>query len=182
MALDGTKVFLPAEGHFYLAPVGTPYPAAPTAPAAPYVEIGHTQRDSPFTTSYEGGEQTVLGTLQSPSLRVSTAPVTTTIGFGLHQYDEDNLQLFYGGGTFDALTGLFWIPRNRTPQEHAMFVRFIDGTKEQPRYYPKISIVGATDGETLDTAALAVMPVLLTILDDGTSDGMYAIGIAAPTP
>src|SRR5690606_36311693 len=58
--------------------------------------IGHTDIDSVIEFASEGGEITVLGTLQNPNLRTRVAPRSENFTINLQQFTEDALKLYYG--------------------------------------------------------------------------------------
>jgi len=170
MALNGSLTFVPGQGHYYLAPVDTPFPEDPSAPTTPWEEVGHTTRDTPLQVSREGGEPEVLGSWQDPALRTRQDPPTFTLAFGLIQYDETTLPLYYGSNSeVDPETGYVNIPKVPSPTESALFVRVVDGNREHYRHYPRVSILAA-DSEEFDVEQLASMPVAATILGTSGSD------------
>lgn len=170
MALNGGVTMVPGRGHFWTAPVGTPFPTDPQAPEEPWAETGHTSREEPLQVSRDGDDPEVLGSWQDPSLRTRQNPPTFSLAFALLQYDAENQKLFYGANAeVDATTGRVKTPKVPVATEVALFVRIVDGTKEQYRYYPRVSILAA-DSEEFDVEALASMPVSATILGAAGSD------------
>jgi hypothetical protein len=171
MSLDSGVVIVPGVGHFYTRAVSGAYPTDPADPTASgWVEVGHTSRENPMQVSRDGGDQTILGSWQNPTLRTSTDTVTTSLAFTLLQYDNENMALYYGSNSeVDGGTGRLKVAKSPSPTEAALFVRIIDGTKEQYRYYEKVSIIAA-DAEEFDVESLAGMPVAATILGADESD------------
>ena len=181
MTQDSDALVVPGRGYFYIAPDGTARPADDTEPASPWVEIGHTSYDDPFAINRDGGESTVLPTWQASAARTSTSSLTQTVGFTLHQHDEQSLQLYFGGGALDATSGYFEVPKTPTAQRHALFVRVVDGGTTWPHYFGSVDILGS-DGIEYDPEALVPLPVTATILDDAGLDYLFAIKIAAAAP
>lgn len=170
MALDAGLTIVPGRGHFWLAPVDTPFPTTTATPEAPWEEVGHTQRDTPLQVSFEGGESEVLGSWQDPNLRTRQDPPVRAIAFSLLQYDETGLKLYYGANSVvDPVSGRVQVPKVPSPTEVALFIRVVDGTREQYRYYPRVSILAA-DSEEFDVEQLAAMPVSATLLGSDGSD------------
>lgn len=173
MALDGSVTIVPGRGHYYTAPVGTTKPTTPTDPtnggAGPWVEVGHTQRDTPLQVSREGDDPEVLGSWQDPNLRTRQNPPTFSLAFGLLQYDAQNLPLYYGSNAEVDADGWVQVPKVPVATESALFVRVVDGNREHYRHYPRVSILAA-DSEEFDVEALASMPVAATILGAEGSD------------
>lgn len=176
MALDSNAVIVPGEGHFYIAPAGTAAPADNAAPSGAWAEIGHTSYDSPLTIRREGGDRTTLPSWQVAALRETVTPVTYALDFGLLQHDEASLKLFYGGGS--VASGRFQVPKTATPQEHALFVRIVDGANVWAEFFPLTSILGS-DSEEADPENLMSMPVSATILSDDDFAYLFSIYIPA---
>ena len=93
MSLSDASVYIPGTGFIYLAPSGTVAPASLTAPASPWVNLGHTSRDDGLTITRDGGDTEVLGTWQNPSLRERKDPTTYAVTMVAHQVD--NLSLIH---------------------------------------------------------------------------------------
>lgn len=175
MALDSSSVIVPGEGHFYINTAGTAAPGSSAVPGGGWTEIGHTSFDSPLTISREGGERTTLPSWQSSALRESVSKVTYSLAFGLLQHDEANLKLYYGGGS--VTSGVFQVPKTPTPQEHALFVRIVDGSDVWAQYFSIASILGS-DSEEADPENLMSMPVSATVLEDDALAYLFGIYLA----
>lgn len=179
MAIDDNAVMISKEGHIYIAPPGTAKPVDPTSPADPWAEVGHTSADDPLSLKRDGGDVTTKGTWQKPAMRADVAAVTYSWVFPLLQQDEASLKLYFGGGAVDGTSGDFIVPNQPTSQEHAIFVRIIDGANEWYRYAPTVGIIGSDD-EDDDTEDFTSMPVTATILTPDAEDlaGLFAIKVA----
>jgi hypothetical protein len=162
MAANDNAVFIPGTGYMYVAPVSEPRPVDQTAPAGNWVDLGHTSRDNGLGIGREGGDSEVLGSWQNPNLRERRDPISYYVTINLLQFDNANLALFFGGGdTTEA--GVFGVPLNPTAQEHALFVRIVDGANDIGLYVPKVSIAPEDDME-VDVESFLEMPVRATIL------------------
>ena len=183
MALDADAVIVPAEGHFYIAAVGTTAPTGTAVPSSPFAEIGYTSKDDPLTVVRDGGDSTPLGVWQSGSpVRTSTEPVTYKLTFNLLQEDATSLALYYGGGQLNATTDEFEVPKTPAPQRKALFVRIVDGSAVWSRYYPITDIIGSDD-EEFDPEDLLKKPVTATVLDDDSLSYLFGIrGTTTVTP
>jgi len=178
MSLDDDAVRIAKEGHFYIADSGTARPTNLTAPESPWNEVGHTKQDSPFTITRDGGDVTKKGTWQKAGLRADVADVTYAIEWALLQNDAVCLGLYYGGGTTETNGGHSWFlpPSQPLAQEHALFVRIIDGDTEWPMYWPNVAIIGSDSAEeSIDD--FGTKPVKATILTPDTEvlAGLFAI-------
>lgn len=184
MALDDGAVLVPATGHFYINPtVNSAVPADPTAPAAPWVDLGHTSLEDPFGITQEGGDITVLGSWQNKSLRTSEAPRTIIFTFIALQWDEATYKLYFGANG-SVVSDYFQVPNSPTNSEVTLFVRVDDGTESVGIHVPKVSITRADD-ITYDSEALAGLPLRATALGVSGNDFIYQItpkGDLTPTP
>ena len=175
MALDADAVIVPGEGHFYIAAVGTTAPTGTAAPSSPFTEAGYTSKDDPLTLTRDGGDSTPLFAWQSGSpLRTSTEPVTYKLTFNLLQTDAVSLALYYGGGTVNAVSDEFEVPKTPAPQQKALFIRVVDGANVWAKYFPKVDIIGSDDIE-YDTEDLLKMPVTATVLDDDALTYLFGV-------
>ena len=181
MALNDAAVIIPAAGHVYFAPVGTPKPASLTNPGSPWEEIGHTSRDDGLTITKDGGDVTVLGSWQNQNLRSRTDPIVYALTLHLLQVSNEVLKLYFGGGdTGQADT--FGVGINPAPQERAMFIRIVDGGSEAPLYIPKVSVI-ADDDVSVDVENFLSFPVRATVLGVSGSNLMewYGAGLGVLT-
>lgn len=139
MALIDNATLMPATARYYIAPVGTAYPANEKKPATPWVELGHTALSDPITFLTEGGETVVKGTLQAPSLRTSVKPVIDGCKIKLQQFDKASLKLFFGSTTAEADGRL---QPSSTPKatEQAFLAVVMDGDAHLVFYAKKASI------------------------------------------
>lgn len=177
MALNNKATLAVGTGHFYIAPVGTAYPkAAVTSPPTPWEEIGHTSLEDIISFDSEGGEATVMGTLQAPSLRTSYSARSESFAIVLQQFDTDGLKLFYGSNAkVDAVTGLLNVPTHPTPTEKAFLAVFIDGANFFTIYAPRTEIFRGDNFEIADTESFASLPLNVKPLQNGNNDYTYAL-------
>lgn len=178
MSLDDDAVRIAKEGHWYIAPVGTPRPTNLTAPESPWAEVGHTSQDSPMTVTRDGGDVTKKGSWQKAGLRADVADVTYAVEFALLQQDAVSLGLYYGGGTTDS--GWFIVPTQPVATDTALFCRIVDGATEWPQHWPHVAIIGSDNAEeAIDE--FTKLPVTATILTPDTEElaGLFAIKLPA---
>lgn len=162
MALNDTQVFIPGQGRLYVAPVGTAVPGNLTAPAAPWIDLGHTSIEDGLTIGREGGDSEVLGTWQNPALRERRESTTWFVTVFLHQVSNQTLSFFFGGGDA-SVSGEFGVPLLPQAQERSLFIRIIDGSNEAPLFIPRVSLLADDDVE-LDVENLMAFPVRATVL------------------
>lgn len=179
MALEDDAVLNISTGYFWRAPVGTAAPTDPLAPASPWVNMGHTSLDQIMSITSEGGDTTTLGTLQSKTLRTSTAARTENFNFNLAQFDEASLKLFFGSNATiqtsgHVAAGMLGVPDAPTPTSCAFLVVFVDGDAHMEFYAPKTEVIRAEDMNLADTTSLALLPIKVTPLNYlGASDKYY---------
>lgn len=169
MALHDDATLNIGNGHLYLAPVGTVYPVDVAAPEVAWVEVGHTSADEVLTITSEGGETTILATLQAKTLRTTTSPKSTTYGVTLMQFDVDSLKLYYGANAVvepaGLAVGLLGIPDDPTPTSKAFLFVVFDGEVPFGWYSPKAEIIGGDDISLADSTALSGLPINITPLN-----------------
>lgn len=168
MALTDSATLNIGTGHLYLAPVSTVAPTDFRQPEVAWKEIGHTSLDDIFTVSSEGGDSTVLGTLQSPSLRTTVASRTESFGFNLAQWDEASLKLYFGSNAAVESTGpaagLLGVPSKPAPTTNAFLAVYYDGDVDFVIYAQKAEISRGDDFSLSDTTSLALLPIKVTPL------------------
>lgn len=187
MALYDDTTLNIGTGHLWLADVSTAAPAdfrdpnGATTPA-PWVEIGHTSIDDILSITSEGGDTTVLGTLQSPSLRTSTSARTESFTFNLAQWDEESLKLYFGSNAAVASTGpgtgLLEVPSKPVPTQKAFLAVYQDGVADFVIYAPKAEILRADDMSLADTSSLATLPIKVTPLSVSGSQPYFVSPLA----
>lgn len=177
MPLNDDAVFSVGTGHFYTAATATAAPTDLLAPASPWAEIGHTSLEDILSITSDGGDATVLGTLQNKNLRTTYSPRTETLAVTLQQFDEPALKLYYGSnaariGTDSSFLG---VPSNPVPTVKAFLAVFEDGENFFAFYAPKAEIYRGDDLDVADTESLAGLPLTIKPLINGSNDWAYAV-------
>lgn len=164
MAYNDAAVVKVATAHFYLAPKGTAAPANPLKPGQEWEDVGHTTLDSILSISSEGGDKTVLGSLQNRNLRTSYADKSTTFNFSIHQFDDKGLKLYLGSNAVTDASGRIGPADTPAPTNSAWLVVIEDGDRYFDFYTPSADIIGAEDLSLEDTESLASLPLSVTPL------------------
>jgi hypothetical protein len=179
MALNDNASLVIGSGNYFTAPVGTALPANLTVTTGTdwtaWENVGHTSLEDIFGLSSEGGEATVLGTLQSKSLRTSYSARTESMTFTLQQFDAKGLKLYYGSNAPTLANGTIGVPTNPTPTQAAFLVVFRDGANVFAFYAPKAEIFRSDDLELSDTESLAGLPIGVTPLVHNSNSYTYAV-------
>lgn len=163
-------------GNYWLAPVGTAVPEDLLEPGVGWENLGHTSLEDILANESEGGEATVLGTLQNPSLRTTYSARTETFGINLQQWDEASLRLYFGSNaTSDVANGMLQVPIVPAPTAKAFLAVFEDGANAFGLYAPKVEIMRADNFELSDTESLASLPLSIRPMLHGTNKWAYAI-------
>lgn len=177
MALNANSVLKIDTGHYFTAPVSTALPTDLTAPEAAWIELGHTSIEDIMAASSEGGEATVLGTLQNRQLRTTYSTRTESFDIQLQQFDADSLKLYFGSNMVDVNGdgSLLGVPSTPTPTQSAFLAVYYDGERTFAIYMPKAEILRGDDFQLEDTENLSSLPIRITPLIDGTNTWSYAI-------
>ena len=175
MALNDDATLVIGSGNYLIADVGTELPADLTAPGVDWDNVGHTSLEEIFSQASEGGEATVLGTLQKKSLRTTFSTRTESFTFTLQQFDTQALKLYYGGNSITTSDGLIAPHGSPVPTEKAFLAVFIDGDNVFAFYAPRAEIYRAEDLAIEDTESLAGLPLSVTPLNYDTNDWTYAV-------
>jgi hypothetical protein len=179
MAITNAATLVVGAGNYFTAPYvqATPasLPADLSAVSAPWVNVGHTSLEDVFSMTSEGGEPTVLGTLQNKSLRTSYSARQETINFTLQQFDEEGLKLYYGANATAGASGEIQGPSNPTPTVCSFLAVFTDGANQFAFYAPKAEIFRADDLSISDTESLAGLPLAVKPLNHATNQWAYAV-------
>lgn len=179
MALNDNATLVVGAGNYFTADYNatTPValPADLQAPGVDWDNVGHTSLEDIFSMSSEGGEATVLATLQNRTLRTTYSPRTETINFTLQQFDEAGLKLFYGSNATIGSQGEVQVPILPTPTICSFLVVFVDGENEFAFYAPKAEIYRADDMSIEDTESLAGLPIGVKPVIHGTNKWAFAV-------
>lgn len=159
MPLNDNAVLTVGAGNYLTAPEGTAKPVDLTEPADPWETVGHTSIEDIFGLSSEGGEATVLATLQNANLRTRYSARSETMTFTVMQWDAPNLKLYYGANAVELPDGSLGVPDNPRPTIAAFLAIFIDGDNYFAFYAPKAEIYRADDLAIADTESLAGLPL-----------------------
>ncbi|WNV90312.1 hypothetical protein [Umezawaea sp. Da 62-37] len=182
MALDDSATLVIDTGNYLTAPTGTEMPGDLLSPASPWETVGHTSLEELLSITSEGGEATVLATLQNKTLRTRYSARTERMTFILQQFDLKGMRLFYGANAPLLANGTLGIPTDPKPTVCAILIIFVDGENTFAFYAPKAEIYRADDLSLSDTESLAGMPIGITPLVHGTNNWTYAVTPLASTP
>lgn len=174
MPLINEATLVVGAGNFFTGPVGTAKPVDLTAPASPWANIGHTSLEDILGFESEGGEATILGTLQNASLRTSYSKRTDTLALNLQQFDEAALKLYFGSNA-TTVDGMVRVPANPTPTITAFLAVFIDQDNAFAIHIPKAEIFRGDNLEISDTESLASLPLRITPMQVEGNDWLYEI-------
>lgn len=175
MAVNDLATLVIGSGNYLTAPTGTPVPPDLLAPPSPWDTVGHTSLEDIFGVTSEGGEATVIGTLQNKSLRTKYSARTETLTFTLQQFDVAGLRLFYGANAPLLPDGMVGVPADPRPTICAFLAIFVDGENHFGFYAPKAEIYRADDLSLSDTESLAGLPLGVKPMAYGANPWTYAV-------
>lgn len=190
MPLLDNATLVPGAGNYFYAPYTTPAEAVPTdltVVEGNWDNIGHTSIEEILGLASEGGEATVLATLQNSSLRTTYSARTETLTFTLQQFDEDSLRLYFGSNMVDVGDGtttplMLGVPTNPQPTLGSFLAVFIDGMNHFGLYVPKAEFFRNEDWSMADNSSLAGLPLGVKPMQDGSNTWTYAVTPLGVTP
>ncbi|MEU9605458.1 hypothetical protein [Streptomyces sp. NPDC048057] len=175
MALNDNATLVIGSGNYLTAPVGTDIPTDLLVPVSPWETVGHTSLEEIFAIASEGGEATVIGSLQNKSLRTKYSTRTETMSFTLQQFDVKGLKLYYGANAPILADGSVGVPADPVPTSAAFLAVFLDGENVFGFYAPKAEIYRSDDLSFGDTESLAGLPIGVKPMTYGANSWTYAI-------
>ena len=175
MAVNDAATLVIGSGNYFTAPVNTPIPVDLKTVATPWESVGHTSLEDILSISSEGGEATVIGTLQNKSLRTSYSSRTETMAVILQQFDKAGLKLYYGSNAPELPDGTIGVPVNPVPTTAAFLAVFIDGDNVFAFYAPKAELYRGDDLSLADTESLAGLPIGVKPMQYSTNEYTYAV-------
>lgn len=165
MAINDAAVLKPNTAHFYTAVEGTALPADLRNPGVAWTHLGHTSLEDILAATSEGGESTVLSSLQNRSLRTSTTQRTESFQVNLLQLDEDSIKLYYGSNTVVSEDGrIASVPSQPEASKVAFLAVMYDGTRDAGFFARKAEIIRGEDLSISDTESLTQLPIRITPL------------------
>ncbi|MEV4414014.1 hypothetical protein [Catellatospora sp. NPDC049609] len=162
MALNDNTLVIPGIGYVYTAPTGTAKPASVTAPAAPWVDTGHTSEEG-LTVAFEISKTKRRTWRARAGVRVSVDEVNFTLSWTALQFDNESMTSYFGGGDVDE-EGVFGVVKSPAPVEKALFIRLVDGMSEVDLYVAKAAI-GPGGELTASPEDFAGFPLEAEVLD-----------------
>lgn len=176
MPLNDNAVFSVGSGNYFHAATGTPLPSDLTvAPSTPWKQFGHTSLEDILSITSEGGEATVLGTLQNKSLRTKYSSRQDSLAIVLQQFDAEGLKLYYGANAPTLADGTIGVPVDPQPTIAAFLAIYMDGDNVFGIYAPKAEIFRGGDLEISDTESLAGLPLSVKPMPYEDNNWAYAI-------
>lgn len=175
MAINDDATLVIGAGNYFTAPVGTALPTDLLAPGAGWTNVGHTSLEDILAFESEGGDATVIGTLQKKALRTRYSTRTETLKFTLQQFDEAGLKLYYGSNAVSLPNGLLGPHQDPTPTTASFLAVFVDGDNHFAVYAPKAEVFRADDWSVSDTESLAGLPLGVKPLVHSTNQYAFAV-------
>lgn len=165
--MNDNAVLKVSGADFYVAPIGTPRPIGADElkePASPWEAVGHTSLENIIEITSEGGERTMLGSLQKSSLRESISNRVESFGLNLLEWTIKAMRYYYGANVVVTEDGAIEVPTEPVPAEMAFLVVLRDGENVAGFYAAKASIFRNADIAVADTNSLSALPIRVTAL------------------
>lgn len=178
MPILDNSVLVPDSGNFLLANVGTPLPADLFNPTVggTWDFIGHTALEDIFGSESEGGETSIISTLQKRALRSKTSPRTETWAIPLQQFDPASIKLYFAANAAEVEGGrALSVPSRPRATEKAFLALFYDGDALMGLYAPKAEIKRGDDFSIGAVDELATLPLGVTPIAYATNDWPFSV-------
>ena len=137
---DG-RVLVGANGDAYSAPALTPAPTNIDSPGAPWTKLGLISDDGATWTPPEVETEELRSWQHLYPERIVDVSMTTSVSFGLMEWDRDSIPFALGGGSFedDAANGLviYHPPAPGEADRRALFLKVLDDPIKMGVYYPQ---------------------------------------------
>ena len=185
MALIDNAVLTIGAGNYFYAPVGTEAPTDLRSPGVEWENMGHTSLEDIMSIESEGGEPTILGTLQKRKLRSRYSDRTDTFAVNLQQFDRKSLKFYYGSNSQTLANGMQTVENDAKPTEVAFLAVFIDTDNVFAFYCPKAEVFRGDNLELENVEDLVSLPLSVTPINHSTNSWTYAVtpigdGLLAP--
>ena len=184
MALVDGGTLVPNAGNYFIHRAGTTVDAIPedltdisALESAGWENIGHTDIEQVISFASEGGEITVLGTLQNPNLRTRVAPRSESFTINLQQWTLDALKLYYGDNAVELDGGRFLgVPTAPQATEASFLAVYVDAQSGAFGIFAqRASFLRGDNPEIDDTEGFASLPLQITPLVVSGNQYAYAV-------
>lgn len=176
MALIDSATLVVNSANYFLAEPGTPKPTDYRNISDPWDNLGHTDLDEVAAISSEGGDVTVLGTLQKKQLRTVRSQQTDSFAIILQQFDEPSVKLYFGSNAETGPDGAVRRPNDPAPTRKAFLAVYYDGENVLPIYAPLVEISRGDDIDFGDTENFAGLPLSIQPLNWAENTWPYEFG------
>lgn len=172
MTTIASETIAKSAGALYLAPAETAAPAVADLDdeaallAAGWIHAGWLHEDGPQFEGFEGTTTRHYGWNSVAPIRSTTRVTEPAITVSLLQWNQENLELYFPGASYDAGTRTLRIPESGTPTEQALLVVALDGDKPVAVWASKVSPHGG-GGFSFPGDGLAPIPVAFDVLATG---------------
>lgn len=170
---DATLVI--GAGNYFTGAVGAAAPTDLLVPGVPWTNVGHTSIEDILSLASEGGDETILATLQNKTLRTKKSARTEKLNFTIMQFDTPSLKLYYGSNAPSLSDGMVGVPTDPQPTTCAFLAVFVDGSNVFGFWAPKAEIFRADDMAVQDAESLVGLPLAVTPLQYQTNNFTYAV-------
>jgi len=175
VSLNDNATLVINTGNFFTSEVGTAIPTDLLTIPIAWENIGHTSLEDIFSQESEGGDTTILQTLQNKALRTKRTAKTDSFNVTVQQFDKPTLKLYHGSNAIELSDGTLGVPTDPQPTVKAFLAVFYDGENVFALYAPKAEILGTEPMSFADTESLAGLTLKITPVVNGTNKHAYAV-------
>jgi hypothetical protein len=176
MAQDTDQIRVGANGHIYVAAVGTAAPTdIATAWASGWYDLGYTDDDGVTLTDGREIEEIPVWQLLYPARRIVTGR-NYTAAFNLRQWNKGTVQFAYGGGTVTTSGGVykFTPPAPEVIDERALGIEWADGSLTYRIIVPRGMVTEDVETKLVRSAA-ADLPITFSVLGEAGVDPWHLL-------
>lgn len=178
MSRNSGEVRVPQVSEIFIAPVGTAMPVSLATPSAPWVGLGYTSDDG-LVLNDEPSVEGIMSAQSAHPVREVVTERTTTMAFTLLQWNEDTLELAFGGGETEDLGGgvtAFHAPgADDALPEHAVLAIWKDGDNSDGAFFGRANVREAVEVNVNRTSATALPITVSALGSDDDEDGPWSL-------
>jgi len=183
MTLIAEETLAKSAGELYTSPLGTGAPLdseltdAAALAAAGWVHVGWLNEDGPQFTGFEGANTKHYGWNATAPVRSTTRITEPAVEVGLLQWNQENLELYFPGASYDLGARTIKVPEAGNPDAQELLVVVKDGDRPVGVWVASTTVRGG-GAFAFPGDGLSSIPVVFDVLATGDPDlWVHFVGI-----